>query len=247
MKLDIQTLDAKKSGSIELDDNVFGIKEIRSDILQRMVKYQLAKRRAGTHKTQSRGEVSVSHSKLYKQKGTGQARHGAANAPIFRGGGHAHNKLPRDYSHDLTKQFRALALRHALSAKAASGDLIVVDAVSPKDAKTGTLAGHLGKLKVDNVLIIAGASVDAGLARAARNIPNIDILPNAGLNVYDILRRKKLVLSKEAVDAIHTRYKDCKPAKTRAQAAAGPGATVEAAPKKRAPAKKVQIREGAPA
>ena len=247
MKLDIQTLDAKKAGSIELDDNVFGIKEIRADILQRMVKYQLAKRRAGTHKTQSRGEVSRSHSKLYKQKGTGQARHGAANAPIFRGGGHAHNRLPRDYSHDLTKQFRALALRHALSAKAAAGDLVVVDAVSLKDAKTSTLAGHLGKLKVDNVLIIAGASVDQGLARAARNIRDLDILPSAGLNVYDILRRKKLVLSKDAVDAIHTRFKGCAPAKTRAQAAAGPGAKAEAAaPKKRAAPKKAQA-EGAPA
>jgi large subunit ribosomal protein L4 len=244
MKLDIQTLDAKKAGSIELDDNVFGIKEVRADILQRMVKYQLAKRRAGTHKTLSRGEVSRSHSKLYRQKGTGQARHGSANAPIFRGGGMAHNKLPRDYAHDLPKQFRALALRHALSAKAAAGDLVVVDAVALKDAKTGTLAGHLGKLKVDNALIIAGATVGDGLARAARNIPNLDILPNAGLNVYDILRRKKLVLSKDAVEAIHTRFKDCKPAKTRAQAAAGPAAKAAADPKKRAGPKKT---EGAPA
>ena len=247
MKLDVQTLDAKKAGSIDLDDAVFGITEIRADILQRMVKYQLAKRRAGTHKTLSRGEVARSHSKLYKQKGTGQARHGAANAPIFRGGGMAHNKLPRDYSHDLTKQFRALALRHALSAKAASGDLVVVDAVAPKDAKTGTLAGHLGKLKLDNVLIIAGASVDEGLARAARNIPNLDILPNAGLNVYDILRRKKLVLSKDAVEAIHARFKGCKPAKTRAQAAAGPGAKADAALKKRAAPKRKAQAEGAPA
>src|SRR5215813_7730104 len=145
MKLNVQSLDGKGGGSVELDDAVFGIAEIRPDILQRMVKYQLAKRRAGTHKTLTRGEVNRSHSKLYKQKGTGQARHGAANAPIFRGGGHAHNRLPRDYSHDLTKQFRALALRHALSAKAGSGDLIVIDNVTLKDAKTSTLAGHLGK------------------------------------------------------------------------------------------------------
>ncbi len=247
MKLDIQTLDAKKAGSIELDDNVFGIKEIRRDILQRMVKHQLAKRRAGAHKTLSRGEVARSHSKLYKQKGTGQARHGSANAPIFRGGGMAHNKLPRDYSHDLPKQFRALALRHALSAKAAAGDLVVVDSVSLKDAKTSTLAGHLGKLKVDNVLIIAGGAVEAGLARAARNIPNTDILASAGLNVYDILRRKKLVLSKDAVAAIHTRFKNCKPAKTRAQAAAGPGAKAETARKKRPAPNKAQAQEGAPA
>lgn len=219
MKLDVKTLDAKSAGSIDLDDNVFGIKEVRKDILQRMVKYQLAKRRAGTHKTQSRGEVSVTHSKLYKQKGTGQARHGAKNAPIFRGGGHAHNRLPRDYAHDLTKQFRALALRHALSAKAAAGDLIVIDTVQLKDAKTSALTKQLSGLKVDNALIIAGAAVDDGLARAARNIPHLDVLPNAGLNVYDILRRQKLVLTKDAVEAIHTRFKGCKPAKTRAEAA----------------------------
>src|SRR5690606_15016355 len=136
MKLDIQTLDAKKAGSIELDEAVFGIKEIRGDILQRMVSYQLAKRRAGTHQTLSRGEVARSHSKLYKQKGTGQARHGAANAPIFRGGGHAHNRLPRDYGHDLPKKVRAMALKHALSAKAKAGEIVVLDSVAVKEAKT---------------------------------------------------------------------------------------------------------------
>jgi len=206
MKLDIQTLDGKKAGSIDLDDAVFGIKEIRTDILQRMVKYQLAKRRAGTHKTLSRGEVARSHSKLYKQKGTGQARHGAANAPIFRGGGHAHNRLPRDYSHDLTKKFRALALRHALSAKANAGEIVVVDVATLAEAKTSLLAKHLASLNLDNVLIIAGAEVEENLARAAGNLPNIDVLPNAGLNVYDILRRKKLVLTKDAVAAIHARF-----------------------------------------
>jgi large subunit ribosomal protein L4 len=175
-----------------------------------MVKYQLAKRRAGTHKTQSRGEVSVSHSKLYKQKGTGQARHGAKNAPIFRGGGDAHNRLPRDYSHDLTKKFRALALRHALSAKAKTGDLVIVEAAALKEAKTAALSKHLAKLNLDNALIIAGAEVDAGFARAARNIPHLDVLPNAGLNVYDILRRKKLVLTPEAVAAIHARFENVK-------------------------------------
>lgn len=210
MKLDIQTLDAKKAGSIDLNDDVFGIKEVRADILQRMVKYQLAKRRAGTHKTQSRGEVSVSHSKLYKQKGTGQARHGAKNAPIFRGGGHAHNRLPRDYTHDLTKKFRALAMRHALSAKAASGDIVIVEAAALKEAKTSALVKHLGKLKLANALIITGAEVDAAFARAARNIPNLDVLPNAGLNVYDILRRRKLVLTPDAVAAIHARFENAK-------------------------------------
>lgn len=208
MKLDIQTLDAKKAGSIELDDAVFGIKDVRGDILQRMVKYQLAKRRAGTHKTLSRGEVARSHGKLYKQKGTGQARHGAANAPIFRGGGHAHNRLPRDYTHDLTKKFRALALRHALSAKANSGDIVVIDALTVKDGKTAALKQSLGKLKLEKALFIAGAEVDANVARAARNIPHIDVLPNAGLNVYDILRADKLVLTQDAVNAIHERFKE---------------------------------------
>ena len=244
MKLDIKTLDAKAAGSIDLDDAVFGIKEIRGDILQRMVKYQLAKRRAGTHKTLSRGEVARTHSKLYKQKGTGQARHGAANAPLFRGGGHAHNRLPRDYAHDLTKQFRALALRHALSAKAASGDLIVIDAFALKEAKTSVLKGHLGKLGLVNALIISGAQVDEKLFRAASNVPNLDVLPNAGLNVYDILRRKKLVLTADAVAAIHQRFKGCKPAKTRAEAALGP-AKAGAAPKKRAAPKKKAPAEGA--
>jgi large subunit ribosomal protein L4 len=207
MKLDIQTLDAKKAGSIDLDDAVFGIADVRTDILQRMVKYQLAKRRAGTHKTLSRGEVSRSHSKLYKQKGTGQARHGSANAPIFRGGGHAHNRLPRDYTHELPKKVRAMALRHALSAKAKAGEIVVLDAVALKEPKTAALSKQLAKLKLDNALIIAGDKVDSNLARAAGNLINIDVLPNAGLNVYDILRRSKLVLTRDAVEAIHARFK----------------------------------------
>jgi large subunit ribosomal protein L4 len=235
MKLDIQTLDAKKAGSIDLDDAVFGVKEIRADILQRMVKYQLAKRRAGTHKTLSRGEVARSHSKLYKQKGTGQARHGSANAPIFRGGGHAHNRLPRDYTHDLPKKVRVMALRHALSAKANAGEIVVLEAAALKEPKTNALTKRLAKLKLDNALIIAGAAVDEGFARAARNIPNVDVLPNAGLNVYDILRRSKLVLTPEAVAAIHARF-------------AKDGAASASAPKKRAPAKKkAEAQEGAAA
>lgn len=233
MKLDVQTLDGKKGGSVDLDDAIFGIKEIRGDILQRMVKYQLAKRRAGTHKTLSRGEVARSHSKLYKQKGTGQARHGAANAPLFRGGAHAHNRLPRDYSHDLPKKVRALALKHALSAKANAGNLVIIDALTLKDAKTSALQKSLGKLKLEKALVIAGAEVDANVARAARNIPHIDILPNAGLNVYDILRADKLVLTQDAVNAIHERFKN---------------GEAKPAPKKRAPAKKpAEAQEGAAA
>jgi large subunit ribosomal protein L4 len=180
----------------------------------------------------SRGEVARSHSKLYKQKGTGQARHGSANAPIFRGGGHAHNRLPRDYSHDLPKKVRAMALRHALSAKANAGEIVVLEAAALKEAKTSALAKQLAKLKLDNALIIAGPAVDEGFARAARNLPNLDVLPNAGINVYDILRRSKLVLTPEAVAAIHARF-------------AKDG---EAAPKKRAPAKKkAEAQEGAAA
>lgn len=233
MKLDVQTLDAKKAGSVDLDDAIFGIKEVRADILQRMVKYQLAKRRAGTHKTQSRGEVSRSHSKLYKQKGTGQARHGAANAPIFRGGGHAHNRLPRDYSHDLTKKFRALALRHALSARANAGDIIVIDALTVKDGKTAALQKSLTNLKLEKALFIAGDKVDASVARAARNLPHVDILPNAGLNVYDVLRAGKVVLTQDAVNAIHERFN-------------GKTGEAKAAPKKRAAPKK-KTEEGAAA
>lgn len=233
MKLDVQTLDGKKGGSVDLDETIFGIKEVRKDILHRMVKYQLAKRRAGTHKTQSRGEVSRSHSKLYKQKGTGQARHGAANAPIFRGGGHAHNRLPRDYSHDLTKKFRALALRHALSARANAGDIIVIDALTVKDGKTAALQKSLTNLKLEKALFIAGEKVDASVARAARNLPHVDILPNAGLNVYDVLRAGKVVLTQDAVAAIHERFK-------------GNTGEAKAAPKKRAAPKK-KTEEGAAA
>lgn len=206
MKLEVKTLEAGAAGSIELDDAIFGIAEIRGDILQRMVKYQLAKRRAGTHKTKARGEVAVTHKKLYKQKGTGSARHGSKNAPIFRGGGHAHNRLPRDYTHDLPKKVRAMALRHALSSKAVAGELIVLDEARMAAPKTAQLKQALAKLGVENALVIAGAAVDANLALAARNIPNLDILPSAGLNVYDVLRRRNLILTREAVDAINARF-----------------------------------------
>jgi large subunit ribosomal protein L4 len=206
MKLDVQTLDATPAGSIDLDDAIFGIAEIRADILQRMVKYQLAKRRAGTHKALTRTEVNRSRKKIYKQKGTGGARHGGANAPIFRGGGMAHAIHPRDYTHDLPKKVRALALKHALSAKVKDQALLVLDDARLAAPKTGDLKKVLAKLGLDNALIISGAEVDANLALAARNIPGIDVLPSAGLNVYDILRRKRLVLTKAAVDAIAARF-----------------------------------------
>jgi large subunit ribosomal protein L4 len=209
MKLDVHTLGGAKkaSGSIDVSDEIFGITEIRADILQRMVKYQLAKRRAGTHHAQTRSEVNRSHSKLYKQKGTGQARHGSANAPIFRGGGMAHAIHPRDYTHSLPKKVRAMALKHALSAKAGAKTLIVIEEAELKKGKTAELKAALGKLNIENALIIAGAEVSENLSRAARNIPNLDVLPSAGLNVYDVLRRNHLVLTKSAVDAIEARFK----------------------------------------
>jgi large subunit ribosomal protein L4 len=206
MKLDVKTLDASAAGTVDVSDEIFGIAEIRGDLIQRMVKYQLAKRRAGTHKAKTRGEVARTHSKLYKQKGTGNARHGSANAPIFRGGGMAHAIHPRDYTHALPKKVRALALRHALSAKASAKEIIVLDTAELKDPKTAAFRARLAKLGIENALIIAGPQVDQNLARAARNIPNLDVLPDAGLNVYDVLRRRTLVLTKDAVAAIEARY-----------------------------------------
>lgn len=206
MKLDVKTLDDGAAGAVDLIEAALIEGEVRHDILQRMVKWQLAKRRAGTHKTQSRGEVTTTRKKLYKQKGTGGARHGSRNAPLFRGGGHAHNILPRDYEHALTKKFRALALRHALTAKLRALEVIVIDEARLTAPKTAELRRKLAKLGVENALIIGGAEVDENFALAARNIPNLDVLPNAGLNVYDVLRRRHLVLTKDAVAAINARF-----------------------------------------
>ena len=208
MKLDVIKLDGAKGGSIELSDAVFGIDEIRGDILQRMVTWQLAKRRAGTHKIQVRNEVSRTGKKMYKQKGTGGARHGSRRAPQFVGGSRAFGPVVRDHGYSLPKKVRALALRHALSSKAKAGDLVVVDSVSVKEAKTASLRETFGKLGWTKALIIAGPEVDTNFGLAARNIPHIDVLPNAGLNVYDILRADKLVLTKAAVEAIEARFSD---------------------------------------
>jgi large subunit ribosomal protein L4 len=206
MKLDVIKLDGGKGGSIELSDEIFGIEEIRADILQRCVTWQLAKRRAGTHKIQVRNEVSRTGKKMYKQKGTGGARHGSRRAAQFVGGAKAHGPVVRSHAFDLPKKVRALALRHALSSKARDGSLIVLDNATVKDAKTAGLRASLEKIGVTNALVIAGVEVDANLKLAARNIPNVDVLPNAGLNVYDVLRRTTLVLTKDAVDAIRTRF-----------------------------------------
>ena len=206
MKIDITALNGGEGGSVELDDAIFGL-EPRADILQRCVRWQLAKRRAGTHKTKGRSEVNRTTKKLYKQKGTGNARHGAASAPQFRGGGRVFGPQVRSHEHDLPKKVRALALKHALSTKARDASLIVVDDVRLTDAKTKALKDTFGRLGFANALIIAGAEVDENFGRAARNLPNIDVLPVQGINVYDILRREKLVLSRAAVDALEARFR----------------------------------------
>ena len=208
MKLDVIKLDGAKGGSIELSDAVFGIDEIRGDILQRMVTWQLAKRRAGTHKIQVRNEVSRTGKKMYKQKGSGGARHGSRRAAQFVGGAKAHGPVVRSHAFDLPKKFRALALRHALSSKIKTGSLVILDAAVLTDPKTAALRAQFDTMGLKNALIIAGAEVDNNFALAARNIPNVDVLPNAGLNVYDVLRRHTLVLTKDAVDAINARFAD---------------------------------------
>jgi large subunit ribosomal protein L4 len=206
VKADVTTLDAKKAGTIDLSDEVFGL-EPRADILHRMVRYQLAKRQAGTHHAKDRSLVSGTRKKMYKQKGTGRARHGNKLAPQFRGGGKAFGPVPRSHAHDLTKKFRALALRHALSTKARSNELIVIDKAVLSEPKTKALKEKFAALGVESALIISGQDADANFALAARNIPEIDVLVVAGLNVYDILRRRKLILTKDALAAIEERFK----------------------------------------
>jgi large subunit ribosomal protein L4 len=206
MKIDVIALDGKKGQSLELRDDIFGIEEIRADILHRCVTWQLAKRRAGTHKIQVRNEVSRTGKKMYKQKGTGGARHGSRRAAQFVGGAKAHGPVVRSHAFDLPKKVRALALRHALSSKAKAGALVVLEDVVLSEARTALLKGRLGALGLDNALIIAGPEVDANFRLAARNIPQVDVLPNAGLNVYDVLRRDTLVLTRAAIEAIEARF-----------------------------------------
>ena len=206
MKIDITTLNGGQAGSVELDDAIFGL-EPRPDILQRCVRWQLARRRGGTHAVKNRADVARTGKKMYTQQGTGNARHGAASAPQFRGGGRAFGPQVRSHEHDLPKKVRALALKHALSAKARDASLIIVDEVKLTEAKTKALKDAFGRLGLANALIIAGSEVDANFGRAARNLPNIDVLPVQGINVYDILRRDKLVLSRAAVDALEARFK----------------------------------------
>jgi len=208
MKLDVITLAGAKAGTIELDDAVFGIDEIRGDILARCVNWQLAKRRGGNHKVQTRNENSRTGKKMYKQKGTGGARHGSRRAPQFVGGSRAFGPIVRDHGFDLPKKVRALALRHALSSKVKAGTLVVLDAAEIAEPKTAALRAQFAALGLKNALIIAGPEVNKGFGLAARNIPMVDVLPNAGLNVYDVLRRDTLVLTRSAIEAIEARLSE---------------------------------------
>ncbi len=205
MKVDVTTLDAGSAGSVELADHVFGL-EPRKDLIHRMVRYQTLKRMAGTHHSQDRSEVTVTGKKVYKQKGTGGARHGDKSVPQWRGGGKALGPKPRSHAIGMPKKVRALALRHALSAKAKAGEIVVIEKAGSGDGKTAALRERFSKLSLENALIVDGALLDAAFVRAARNIPNVDVLPVQGINVYDILRRKKLVLTKAALEALDQRF-----------------------------------------
>jgi large subunit ribosomal protein L4 len=206
MELKITTLDGEEKGSVNLSETIFGL-EPRQDLIQRCVVWQLAKRRAGTHKVKGRAEIWRTGKKMYKQKGSGGARHGSQRANLFRGGGRSFGPLVRSHAIDLPKKVRVLALKHALSAKAKDGGIVLIEDAKLAETKTKVLKGHFDKLGVANALIIDGAEVDNGFFLATRNIPNIDVLPIQGINVYDILRREKLVLTKAALDALEARFK----------------------------------------
>jgi large subunit ribosomal protein L4 len=206
MELNVTTLDGKSAGSVTVPDAIFGL-EPRPDILQRCVTWQLAKRRAGTHAVKNRADINRTGKKMYRQKGTGNARHGSARVNLFRGGGRAFGPTPRSHAIGLPKKVRALALKHALSAKAKDGGILVLDKVAVADGKTKALSERFGKLEIVNALIVDGAEIDANFRLAVRNIPGIDVLPIQGINVYDILRRTKLVLTRAALDALEARFK----------------------------------------
>jgi len=205
MDIQVTSLDGKDAGSVTLSDAIFGL-EPRADILHRMVRYQGLKAMAGTHDTKGRAEIAYTGHKVGKQKGGGVARHGSRRAPQFRGGGRAFGPTPRSHAIDLPKKVRALALKHALSAKAKAGELTIVDTLKTSEAKTAALRATFGKLDWSNALIVDGAELDLNFALAARNIPQIDVLPIQGINVADILRRNRLVLTKAAVEALEARF-----------------------------------------
>lgn len=206
MELEVKSLGGKSAGSITVSDEIFGL-EPRTDLIHRVVRWQLAKRQAGTHKTLGRSEITGTTKKFVRQKGTGGARHGNRKVPQFRGGGRAFGPVVRDHSHELPKKVRALGLKHALSSKAKSSNLIVLDDAKSAEAKTKSIREQLAKLGISNALVIDGAEVDANFGLAARNIPSVDVLPVAGINVYDIVRRETLVLTKAALSALEERFK----------------------------------------
>jgi large subunit ribosomal protein L4 len=206
MEVKVTTIDGKAAGSVTLSDAIFGL-EPRPDILHRCVTWQLAKRQRGTHDVKNRSEINRTGKKMYRQKGTGSARHGSARVNLFRGGGRSFGPTPRSHAIGLPKKVRALALKHALSAKAKDGGIIILDKATVKDGKTKALQTSFEKLGLANALIIDGAEVEATFRLAARNIPNIDVLPVQGINVYDILRRPQLVLTKAALEALEARFK----------------------------------------
>ncbi len=206
MELQISTIEGKKSGSVKVSDGVFGL-EPRADILHRMVRYQLAKRQQGSHATKGRSEISLTGAKFGNQKGGGRARHGSRRSNIFVGGGKAHGPVQHSHAIALPKKVRALALRHALSAKAKSGDLVVLKDVKIKEAKTKSLQANFEKLGLGSALIIDGAEIENNFRLAAKNIPLVNVLPVQGINVYDILRSDKLVLTTAAIEALEERFK----------------------------------------
>src|ERR1700687_269905 len=206
MKLTVRNLDNQEVGYIELAEEVFGL-PVRRDILARVVNWQLAKRRAGTHKTKGISDISGTTKKPYNQKGTGRARQGSLRSPQFRGGARIFGPVVRSHEHDLTKKVRKLALKTALSAKAAAGQLVIIDTVETDTHKTKTLAVSLKAMGFDSLLVIDGETVNENFARAARNIPLVDVLPSQGANVYDIIRRNTLVLTKSAVTDLEARLK----------------------------------------
>ncbi|WP_455474968.1 50S ribosomal protein L4 [Bartonella sp. B30(2025)] len=206
MDLIVKTLDGDEAGKLKVSKDIFGLVP-REDILQRVVRWQLARRQQGTHQSQGRSDVSRTGAKMFKQKGTGRARHSSARAPQFRGGGKAHGPVVHSHAHDLPKKIRALGLRFALSSKLKTNDLIIVDDLSISDFKTKVLVSNFCRLGFSNALVVGGQEIDVNFFRAASNIPNIDVLPIQGINVYDILRRNKLVLSKAAVEALEERFK----------------------------------------
>jgi large subunit ribosomal protein L4 len=206
MELKITSLDGKSSGSVTVSDEIFGL-EPRTDLIHRCVVWQLAKRQRGTHEVKNRADIHRTGKKMYKQKGTGSARHGSARVNLFRGGGRSFGPHTRSHEIGLPKKVRALALKHALSAKAKDDGIMVIETLTVTEAKTKALRTHFEKLGLSNALLVDGAEIAADIRTAARNIPNIDMLPVVGINVYDVMRRRKLVLTRAAIDALEARFK----------------------------------------